>query len=75
MHHYSARLIGQDGRFIRSIALSCIDDEAAVESAKQLVDGHDVELWQRDRRVTRLSARTSEVWPGRPPPTPAPRHT
>jgi hypothetical protein len=29
---------GHDGHFIRSIDLSCADESAAIESAKQLVD-------------------------------------
>jgi hypothetical protein len=51
MHHYRVYLIGLDGRFIKSIDLSCADDSAAIESAKQLIDGHDIELWQQDRKV------------------------
>jgi hypothetical protein len=31
--------------------LICKDDEAAKTQAKQLVDGHDIELWQRDRKL------------------------
>ena len=31
--------------------LLCADEAAARERAKQLVDGHDVELWQLDRRI------------------------
>src|SRR6202049_2972221 len=38
--------------FFFSPALSCADDSAAIESAKQLIDGHDLELWQRNRRIT-----------------------
>jgi hypothetical protein len=30
------------------------DDAAAIASAKQLVDGHDVELWQRDRKIAKF---------------------
>jgi hypothetical protein len=30
----------------------CADDDAAKERAKQLVDGHDVELWQLDRKIS-----------------------
>jgi hypothetical protein len=33
------------------------DDSAAIESAKQLIDGHDLELWQRDRRIARFDSR------------------
>jgi hypothetical protein len=54
MQHYRVYVIGQDGRFIKSIDLSCADDGAAIESAKHLIDGHDVELWQRDRRIARF---------------------
>jgi hypothetical protein len=57
MQHYRVYVIGQDGHFIRSIDLSCADDSAAIESAKQLIDGHDLELWQRDRRIARFDGR------------------
>jgi hypothetical protein len=37
--------------------LSCAGDEAAVDETKQLIDGHDLELWQRDRAVAKSAAR------------------
>lgn len=52
--HYRAYLIGRDDRFEKAIDLDCADDGAAIEAAKQLVDGHDVELWQQNRKITRL---------------------
>jgi hypothetical protein len=33
------------------------DDEAAIEVAKQMMDGHDCELWQGSRLVVRLEHR------------------
>jgi hypothetical protein len=30
------------------------DDATAIEAAKQLVDDHDIELWDRDRFVGRF---------------------
>ena len=30
------------------------DDATAIEAAKQLADGHDIELWDRDRFVGRF---------------------
>ena len=51
MPEYRVYLIGPDGHFHSSTPLECADDEAASERAKQLVDGHDVELWQRDRKI------------------------
>jgi hypothetical protein len=54
MPYYRAYIIGQDGHVIEAINLDRADDAAAVESAKQIVNGHDVEVWQQDRMVTRL---------------------
>jgi hypothetical protein len=51
MAEYRAYIIGQDGQFLRVIELVCPDDDTAKESAKQLVSGHDVELWQGCRKV------------------------
>jgi hypothetical protein len=54
MVEYRAYIIGSDGHFHRSVPLDCADDAEAVERAKQLLDGHDVELWQLDRKVAML---------------------
>jgi hypothetical protein len=54
MPDYRAYLIGSDGHFYKSIVLEAPDDAAAIFSAKNLVDGHDVELWQRDRKVAKF---------------------
>jgi hypothetical protein len=51
MPDYRAYLIGSDVHFYKSIALDEPDEAAAIAAAKQLVDGHDVELWQRDRKI------------------------
>ena len=52
MPDYRAYLVDQDGHFHSAIPIEAPDDVAAVEAAKPLVDGHDVEVWQRDRKVT-----------------------
>lgn len=51
MPEYRAYIIGLDGHFQKSVPLECADDDAAKAQAKQLVDGHDIELWQRDRKI------------------------
>jgi hypothetical protein len=51
MADYRAYIIGQDGHFVRAIQLVCPDDDTAKEYTKQLVNGHDVELWQGDRKI------------------------
>ena len=54
MSYYRAYIVGEDGHFIGALNLDCADDGAAIESAKQLFDGHDIELWQEGRMVTKL---------------------
>jgi hypothetical protein len=54
MPDYRAYIIGSDGHFFEAIPLDCADDAEAMEKAKRLADGRDVELWQRDRKVARF---------------------
>lgn len=58
MAEYRAYIVCQDGHFLRSVDLVCPNDDSAVEYAKQLVDGHDVGLWQGARQIASF-ARTS----------------
>jgi hypothetical protein len=51
MNGYHAYLMGPDGHIQSRVDLTCEDEEAAKEQAKQLVDGHDVELWQLAKTV------------------------
>jgi hypothetical protein len=51
MPEYRAYIVGHDGHFSEAVPLVCVDDDEAMKKAKQLVDGHDVELWQRDRKI------------------------
>ena len=54
MAEYRAYVIGCDAIFKSSVNLECADDAEASDEAKKLVDGHDVELWQRDRMVAKF---------------------
>jgi hypothetical protein len=54
MPEYRVYIIGSDGHFFNSVPLECADDDEATEKAKQLLDGHDVELWQRDRKIAKF---------------------
>ena len=58
MRDYRVYVIGQGGHFQKSIPLECANDEAAKKEAEQLVDGHDVELWQRDRKIARFERKS-----------------
>jgi hypothetical protein len=58
MPDYRAYIIGRDGHFFGAEFLSeCADEEAAKNAAQKLVDRHDVELWDRDRLIIRLSSK------------------
>ena len=57
MPDYRAYFIGPDGRIQSRIELICIDDDDALAHAKQLVDGHDVELWELDRKIATFAKR------------------
>ena len=55
MPEYRVYFVGKDGHFIKSEPLVCPDDAEAVELAKHLQDGHDIEVWQRTRKIAELS--------------------
>ena len=56
MPEYRAFIIGQDGHFKKAIEFEADNDLIAINHAQQYVDGHDVELWQLDRRVSQLKS-------------------
>jgi hypothetical protein len=53
MSHYRAYWM-ENGHVLTSIDLTCVNDDDAKRQAANLSNGHDVELWQGDRRVTLL---------------------
>jgi hypothetical protein len=57
MTDYRVYIIGDDDHIMTRIDLDCADDSVAIDSARQFIDGHDVELWQRDRRIARFDSR------------------
>jgi hypothetical protein len=57
MAHYRAYLVGRDGHHIKAVDLNCTDDAAAMKRAEQMVDGHNVELWQHARRIARFDGK------------------
>jgi hypothetical protein len=55
MSNYRAYLIDKNNRVHSYRPIDAESDEEALEAAKQLVDGHDVEVWLLDRMVGRMS--------------------
>ena len=58
---YRAYIVGLHGQSIRAVEIDCVDDDAAIERAKQLSDGHDVELWQMDRPIARFEVASKKI--------------
>ena len=54
MSEYRAHLVDANGQVIGQYDLECDSDDEALELAQLLVDGHDVEIWQRERIVCKL---------------------
>jgi hypothetical protein len=57
MQDYCAYIIGPDGHILNRIDLLCENEDEAKECAVRLVDGQNVELWQRDRRIAEFKRR------------------
>jgi len=51
MDGFYAYIVDANGHVLRRVDLAFEREDAAKERAKQLVDGHDVELWQLDRKI------------------------
>ena len=60
MADYRAYTVGPDGHFVGYEPLVCGSDKEAIEQAKRLVDGHDLELWSGDRFIVRLERKLNQ---------------
>ena len=60
MKEYRVYTVDTEGHFIKTIKLDCPDDASATESARQFIDGLDIELWQLDRKVATFEHRPKE---------------
>jgi hypothetical protein len=54
VNEYRAFTLGHDGHVTASRAFRCADDSEAIVWTKQLLDGHDIELWSGERFVVKL---------------------
>ncbi len=57
MQEYCAYVVGPDGHIINRIDLLCESEDQAKQCAVRLVDGQNIELWQRDRRIAGFKRR------------------
>ncbi|MFK4486691.1 hypothetical protein [Bradyrhizobium sp. USDA 336] len=57
---YRAYIMSEDGHISGVHEFECADDEGAKAKAAQMLDGHDLEVWQRERRVAILKRHTRQ---------------
>jgi hypothetical protein len=55
---YRAYVIDHGGHFVSFEPMVCTDDAEAIEKAQRIVDRFAVELWNGERFVIRLEAKT-----------------
>ncbi|MGY3611038.1 MULTISPECIES: hypothetical protein [unclassified Bradyrhizobium] len=55
MQEYRIFILGPDGHIMDRYEFLAPNDDAAKERAKQMMDGHDIELWERGRKMAELS--------------------
>jgi len=60
MAEYRAYTVGDDGHFSGYEPLVCGDDAEAIELARHLGNGHDIELWCLEQLIIRLPATTEK---------------
>ncbi len=51
---YHAYLLDAQGKILKPLIIEASNDSEAIKQAKQYVDGHAVELWERSRKVALL---------------------
>lgn len=56
MNEYRIFIVGAEGHFIKCEPLVCRDDSEAVQNARRMLDGHDLEIWSGERFVMRLKS-------------------
>ena len=59
MFDYRAYIVGTDRRLKSAEAIIAADDATALRIAHTLIGGHDLELWQLDRRIGVLHPKDS----------------
>jgi hypothetical protein len=55
MPDFRVYFIGEDGHIVGVEQLANVAEADALEKARQLLDGHDIEVWEGERQVAVLS--------------------
>ena len=55
MAQYRVYAIGRDGHYSGAEHVECPSVQEAIQTAEQLANGRDVELWERNHFIVRIS--------------------
>jgi hypothetical protein len=55
MPHYRVYVVGFDNRFRTAEQVECADDAEAVQKPRLMVDGFDLEVWERGRFIVAMA--------------------
>jgi hypothetical protein len=61
MPDYRAFTVGADGHFVGFEPMKCADDAEAIERAKRILNGQDIELWSGPRLVIRIIHKSPRI--------------
>ena len=61
MTDYRVHVIRSDGHIEGPFGWIARNDDAAIESAKQFINGHEIELWQRDRIIAKCDPKLNRL--------------
>jgi hypothetical protein len=59
-HYYRLYSVGADGHFVGAVDVEAADDVDASIKAQGLLNGLDLELWQRDRFVAKFLSQRND---------------
>jgi hypothetical protein len=54
MPEYRIYSIGLDGHATTADDFECASDQDAIKKTLRVAEGHDIELWERDRFIVRM---------------------
>ncbi|MET0710796.1 MAG: hypothetical protein ABWY82_28740 [Tardiphaga sp.] len=63
MAYYRAYFIGQDRHFVKATDVDVADDDSAILAVRSLLGAHDIEIWERDRKVAKLDGLKNGLTP------------
>jgi hypothetical protein len=65
MGYYRVYLTSDSGYFIGVREINCVTDAEAVAAARQFLEGGDLEVWHRGRRIARIPRNEDPLQPER----------